>query len=106
MNTIRNISAVLLLSSLALTALPAGAVSFHSVINASRFNTTGTTTTIGPPHATQFCYLSNVALREADNQGETPQCQVRRSGTVWILEAILFASTDADAFCVATCYNN
>jgi hypothetical protein len=52
MNAIRNISAVLLLSSLALTALPAGAVSFDSVINASRSNTGGTTTTIGPPHAT------------------------------------------------------
>ena len=106
MNTIRNISAVLLLSSLALTALPAGAVSFHSVLNASRFNTGGTTTTIGPPHATQFCYLSKVSLREADNGPETAECEVRRSGSVWILEAILFASTDADAFCSATCYNN
>jgi hypothetical protein len=56
MNAIRNISAVLLLSSLALTALPAGAS--HSVFSAERRNTGGITTAIGPTHGDRFCYLS------------------------------------------------
>lgn len=107
MNAIRNTSAALLLSSLAFTALPAGAVSFDSgPYNADRQNTAGTTTTIGPPHANHFCYLSRVGLRDIDNGSEIATCQVRRSGTVWILEAILNQNDDHDAFCSMTCYNN
>jgi hypothetical protein len=106
MNAIRNISAVLLLSSLALTALPAGAVFFVSVHNADRLNTAGTTTTVMQPNATHFCYLSRVGVENTDIDGESATCRVRGSGTVWILEAILGKSSDADAHCSATCYHN
>jgi hypothetical protein len=106
MNTIRNISAVLLLSGLTLTALPAGAVSFDTQIFADRFNTAGTTTTIGPSHATHFCYLSGIGVEETDTAGEIAICDLSRRGSVWVLEAILGRSSDADARCAATCYTN
>jgi hypothetical protein len=106
MNTIRNISAVLLLSSLALTALPAGAVSFGFVIDADRVNTAGTTTTVGPLVATHFCYLSRVGVENTDSSGETATCRLNSGGGTWILEANLARNDDADARCSATCYTN
>jgi hypothetical protein len=106
MNAIRNISAVLLLSSLALTAPPAGAA-FGFIIDADRVNTGGITTTVGPPVASHFCYLSRVGVENTDSSGETATCRVSPSSgqpdAVWILEAILNRSDDADAHCSATC---
>lgn len=106
MSVTRNISAVLLFSSLVLTALPVGAISFHSTLSANRLSGIGTTTTIGPPHATQSCALSRVTLIETDTPSENATCQVRRSGTVWILEATLTQNEDAEALCAAVCFNN
>jgi hypothetical protein len=102
MNTIRNISAVLLLSSLALTALPAEAR--HSgPFDLDRSNTGGTSTRVLRSHDTHFCYLSRVGVNNTDNGGESATCTVRQSESVWILEAILGRSDDADVFCSATC---
>jgi hypothetical protein len=106
MNTIRNISAVLLLSSLALTAPPAGAA-FGIIFNADRVNTAGSTTTVGPPVANHFCYLTRVGIENTDSSGETATCHVSPSSgepdAVWILEAILNQSDDADAHCSMIC---
>lgn len=106
MNRKRKISAVLLLLSLALSALPAGAVSFHSEHFQERFNDKGTSSKELPPHANIFCYLSLVSVEETDTGGEEAKCRVRRGSTVWILEATLDKSSDADVECRAICYNN
>jgi hypothetical protein len=106
MNTIRNISAVLILSSLALTALPAGAVSPNTSIHAPRFDDAGDTIEIGPPHANTFCYLSRVGVEETDTGGEYAQCELIQSGSVWVLGAHLSQNNDADILCSAICYNN
>jgi hypothetical protein len=101
MNVIRKLSTVLLLSSLALTALPAEAR--HTVFDAERRDNAGTTTRVCEPHATHFCYLSSVGMQDTDTGGERATCRVRQSGTVWILEAILRQNDDADVFCSASC---
>ena len=99
----------LLLASLAMTALPAGAtgaVFLNGQFNAERVNTAGTTTAVLPPHANNFCYLSRVGVVETDTGGERAECRVRTSGTVWLLEAFMGANSDADVFCSATCYRH
>lgn len=102
MNAIRNISAALLLSSLALTGLPAEAR--HSVFpSADRFNTAGITTRVLASHVTHFCYPSRVGVANTDTEPESATCKVSQSGAVWILEAILGQSNDANLFCTATC---
>ena len=106
MNIKCNISKVLLLSSLMLSALPAWAVSFDSTFHLSRFNTGGTSFRVLPPNANHFCYLSRVGVRETDTGTEAAICRVRRSGSVWLLEATLGRSSDNDVFCSAICYNN
>lgn len=106
MNTIRSISAVLLLSSLTLTALPAGAVSPNSNWNAFRFNSGGTTAINMSPSGTTFCYLSRVAFTETDTGGERAECRVTRGPVVWTLFAIMGSNSDADVECSAICYNN
>jgi hypothetical protein len=102
MNAIRNISAALLLSSLALTALPAWA-RHTDPEDAERFNNAGTTMNRLQPHATHFCYLSRVGVANTDDEPESATCRVRRSGDAWILEAILGQNNDANVFCSATC---
>jgi hypothetical protein len=99
MNAIRNISAVLLLSSLALTALPAGAS--HSNFHAERRDIAGITTATAEPHASHFCYLSKVVMQGTDT--ERAGCRVNAGSGSWILEAILGQDGDADVFCSATC---
>ena len=106
MNGKRKISMVLLLLSLVFVALPAGAVSIDSVWTLNRFNTGGTSFAILPTNANHFCYLSTVGVRETDTGGELAMCRVRRSGAVWVLEAILGTSSDADVYCTSYCYNN
>jgi hypothetical protein len=106
MNTIRNISAVLLLSSLALTAPPAGAA-FGFIIEADRVNVEGSTFAFGPSVASHFCYLTRVGVENTDSSGETATCHVSPSDgsqdAIWLLEANLSRSDDADAHCSATC---
>jgi hypothetical protein len=57
------------------------------------------------PSATTFCYLRSVGIEETDTGGERATCRVTRGAVVWTLEAILGASSDADALCSAYCYN-
>jgi hypothetical protein len=106
MNTIRNISAVLLLSSLALTAPPAGAA-FGVIFNADRVNDEGSTFEFGPSVASHFCYLTRVGVENTDTSGETATCHVSPSdGTqdaIWLLEANLNESDDADIHCSMIC---
>ncbi len=94
------ISAVVLMSSFA------NAVSFDSWHTAERFNTAGITTKILPPNSNHFCYLSRVEVEETDTGNEEASCNVVRQGTVWILEARLGRSSDADVKCAAYCFNN
>ena len=101
--TLTKVIALLILS---IGPISANAVSFDSSWFATRSNGGGTTTVIMPPHAVHFCYLSRVGVNDTDSSNEWATCRVRRSGTVWILEAILSSSDDADVFCEATCYNN
>jgi hypothetical protein len=56
--------------------------------------------------ASTFCYLSRVAFTETDTGSEKATCRLTRGAVVWTLEAILGASSDADAECSAICYNN
>ena len=106
MNAIRNTSAALLLSTLAFTALPAGAVSFNNTFFASRFDNLGSSFTNMTPRNTTFCYLSSVSIEETDTGNEEATCRVTRGAVVWTLEAILDKTSDADAECAAVCINN
>jgi hypothetical protein len=87
-------------------SIQANAASYDSVYYLNRYNTVGTSTAILPPHSNHFCFLTRVGVRETDTGSELARCTVRRSGTVWIMEAYLGTSSDADIQCGATCYNN
>lgn len=102
----RKIFTALLFSSLALSALPAGAVSYDSQHYVFRFNNKGTTFRVLPPHANHFCYLSGVGVANTDIEEEEAMCRVRRSGSVWLLEATLGQNNDANVRCWAICYNH
>jgi hypothetical protein len=102
----QNIFNGLVMLGMAAVALPAAAVSPDSTYSASRTNTAGSSWVIMPPYANHFCYLSRVGVRETDTGGELAMCRVYRSGTVWVLSAYLGASSDADVYCSAECYNN
>lgn len=91
---------------LTLVATPALAVSYDSQHHANRYNEAGVTTNVMVLHWNHFCYLSKVGIEETDTKGEYAMCRVRRSGAVWLLEAILGKSSNADAYCSAICYNN
>jgi hypothetical protein len=106
MNTIRNISAVLLLSSLALTALPAGAVSFDSFHFLDRKDAVGESFIPLRPINTHFCSLSKVAVEETDTGNESARCELSIQNGFWFLSAILGRTSDADVFCGAVCYSN
>lgn len=106
MNHKATITQALVLVSAVALAPDAQAVSYHSEWHAQRTNTVGTTTIVLPPNASRFCYLSRVSVVDTDTSGERAQCRVRRSGTVWLLEAYLGTSSDADVYCSAICYNN
>ncbi len=69
-----------------------------------RHNVAGTSFAVMPPHRNHFCYLSRVGVRETDTGTELSMCRVRRTGTVWLLEAILGRNSDQDVFCSAHCY--
>lgn len=84
----------------------ANAVSYDGYWQLNRYNQAGTSFAIMRPHANHFCYLGRVSVEETDTGGEETHCRVRRSGTVWVLEAILDKSSDADVKCGAYCYNN
>jgi hypothetical protein len=103
----RKICSVLLFSGVMFSALPAGAVSEHSNYVAVRSNIAGTGTVVtNAPVASTFCFLTRVNVEETDTGTESAQCQVRRTAAVWVLEATLGASSDADVRCSASCYNN
>lgn len=106
MNLKNHFNRVLLIVSLAAISLPAAAVSFDSQHHRQRFNSAGSTFKVLPTHANHFCYLSLVSVEETDTGGEEAKCRLRRSGTVWLLEAILDKNSDADVECGAICYNN
>ena len=106
MTKTRVFSSLLLLVSLAVSALPSWAVSYDSYWYANRYNSAGTTFVILTTNSNHFCYLSRVGVRETDTGGELARCTVRRSGAVWVLEAYLGTSSDADIQCSAYCYNN
>ena len=102
----RKIYSLLLLSGLVFMPPTGGAVSFDSSYSVSRYYYYGTSYRVLPTHANHFCYLSRVGIEETDTGGEVAQCQVRRSGTVWLLEASLLSNGDHSARCSAYCYNN
>ncbi|TVZ41005.1 hypothetical protein P886_0342 [Alteromonadaceae bacterium 2753L.S.0a.02] len=81
-------------------------MSYQESYSASRFNTAGTSYSVMRPHANHFCYLSSISFEETDGGGEEATCRIRRSGTVWVLEAKLDQSNDADAECNAVCYKH
>lgn len=103
---LKKLLALPLISLVGLTSLEASAASYDSVYYLNRYNTGGTSTAILPPHANHFCFLTRVGVRETDTGGELARCNVQRSGTVWIMQATLGTSSDADIQCAATCYNN
>jgi len=84
----------------------AHAVSYDGQWYLTRYNAAGTSYAVMRPHANHFCFLSQVSVEETDTGGEETHCQIRQSGTVWVLEARLDKSSDADVKCRAFCYNN
>jgi hypothetical protein len=106
MNTIRNISAVLLLSSLALTALPAGAVTFDSFFSLDRENVGGESFIPLRSFNDHFCYLSKVKVTETDTANESANCELSVQSGFWFLSAVLGRTSDADVSCTAVCYFN
>lgn len=109
MNRKNYLAKSLILASLGLASFQAaatGAVFFASETSVQRLNTAGTSFAVLQPHTTNFCYLSRVGVVETDTGGERAQCSVRRSGTVWLLEGFVGASSDADVFCSAVCYRH
>ena len=97
---------LLLLGAVSFINGAAHAVSYDGYWQLFRYNTAGTSFAVLRPHANHFCYLGRVSVEETDTGGEETHCRVRRSGTVWLLEAILDKSSDADVKCGAYCYNN
>ena len=97
---------VMLITLLAGSISMANAVSLDSQWYAYRYNSGGSSLVILPPHANHFCYLSSVSFTDIDTGGEVGRCEVRRQGTVWVLDAYMGTSSDADVYCKAYCYNN
>jgi len=106
LNNKRRILSLLFTLVLTLGAVPAWAVSPHSIWNANRFNTAGSSFINMSPSATTFCYLRSVGFENTDTDGELATCRVTRGAVVWTLEAVLGENNDADARCSAYCYNN
>ncbi len=104
MNIKHKVSILLVFVSLALGALPAGAVSYNGAYYLNRYNTGGTSQIPLRPHRNNFCFLSRVGVRETDTGSEAAICTVSRSGSDWRLFATLGRSSDNDVFCAATCY--
>jgi len=106
MNGTRTMLAVVISLFLVLSPLFAAAVSFRAQFSISRFNTGGSSFVNMTPSASTFCYLSRVAVENTDIEDEIAGCRVTRGAVVWVLEAFLNQSNDADAHCSAICYNN
>lgn len=113
MNKKSSFSKVILLLSAMLTmfiALPVAAVSYDSSLTIDRYNIKGTSFKVGPKFSGNFCYLSKVGIRETDTSKELATCHIKDTGPknnrVWILEATLGTSSDADVFCSAICYKH
>ena len=106
MKTLSKLRTTVALVFMTAAATPALAVSYHSYWELYRLNTGGTTYAVLPTNSDHFCTLSKVGVRETDTAGELAQCRIYRSGAVWILEAYLGTSSDADVYCAAYCYNN
>jgi hypothetical protein len=105
MNTKRRVLSSLLCSLvLMLGAAPAWAVNPHSIWNAVRVNTAGSSFINMSPSGTTFCYLRSVGFENTDTDGELATCRVTRGAVVWTLEAVLNENNDADARCSAYCY--
>lgn len=102
----RTFAATLLVTLLGGFALQASANTprLDHIRHLDRHNSAGTSFAVMPPHSNHFCYISRVGVRETDTGTEMSMCRVRRSGTVWLLEAILGRNSDQDVFCSAHCY--
>lgn len=97
----RQIQAILISSSLAISVLPAAAddVEYAGMFNAQRVNTVGTTNTnTQRAVGRHFCYLSRVRLSSSD-----AECRVTRGSSTWTVSAQVHAQ-GADAYCSAYCY--
>lgn len=105
MNNKRRIFSLLFSLFLLLGAVPAWAVSPAGNWTAIRLDTVGSTFFNMTLSATTFCYLSRVGVRETDTAGELATCRLTRGSNVWTIEAMLGATSDADVYCSAYCYN-
>ena len=85
MNIKRNISTTLVFASLVLSAIPAGAASYHSSHSRSRYNTAGTNSIPMTTFAGHFCYLSMVEVDNTDTENETASCRVTAFNGIWQL---------------------
>ena len=97
----RQLHAILISSSLAVSVLPAAAddVVYAGIFNANRVNTVGTTNrntqlAVG----NHFCYLSKVRLSSTD-----AECRVTRGSSTWTVSAQVY-TPGADAYCSASCF--
>ncbi len=86
---------------------PASANSLIGDWSAARNDTMGWTTFEMSTTAETFCYLTRVSITETDSGNEMASCEVWRNNSTgkWNLTAFLGATSDADVFCGARCYN-
>lgn len=105
-NTFIKIVSALCFSCLVLGSSTAGAVSYDSSHYVYRYHTQGSSFEILPSTSGHFCFLSRVEFENADSANEWARCEVRRSGDVWVLEAVLAKNDDTEVRCEAICYNN
>jgi len=92
-------------SVIVLASFSVNAASYDSVHYISKYNSGGTSTKVLPIHSKHYCALSRVGVENTDTNREMARCNVRRAGAVWILEAWLERSSDADVQCGAVCFN-
>ncbi len=106
MSFVHKIAVAVVITVLAGMSLQANAntSTLDHIRHLDRHNVAGTSFAVMPPHTNHLCYLSRVGVRETDTGTEMSMCRVRRSGTVWLLEAILGRTSDQDVFCSAHCY--
>jgi hypothetical protein len=97
----RQLQAILISSSLAVSVFPAVAddLTYRGVTNVKRVDTVGTTNkSTGLSSGRHLCYLSRVRLSSPN-----AECKVTRGSSTWTVSARV-RSAGADAYCSAICY--
>lgn len=99
------ISGVLATMSLG-SANQALAVTFDTQATVEKHNAGGVAYANLSYTSSAFCFLTQVQVEDTDAHAESARCRLVKGATVWVLEAYLGRSDDADVICSAVCYRN